>query len=110
VLIVLSKAFESAVPEQDIVSRWGGEEFLILLPGTAQDDAFAQAKRLRQLLGSDALQIERYPHRITASFGVCEFTRGENLEYLLKQADLALYQAKDMGRNQVRVAAKPAKT
>ena len=110
VLIALSKAFESAVREQDIVSRWGGEEFLILLPGTAQDDAFVQAKRLRQLLDSDALQFERYPHRITASFGVCEFTRGENLEYLLKQADLALYQAKDLGRNQVRVAAKPAKT
>jgi len=105
VLIALSRAFERAVREQDIVSRWGGEEFLILLPNTAQADAFEQAERLRQMLDSDALQIERYPHRVTASFGVCEFTPGENLEFLLKQADVALYQAKVLGRNQVRVAA-----
>lgn len=105
VLIALSRVFESAVREQDIVSRWGGEEFLILLPNTAQADAFEQAERLRQLLDSDALQIERYPHRITASFGVCEFNPEENLEFMLKQADIALYQAKALGRNQVCVAA-----
>jgi len=105
VLIALSRVFESAVREQDIVSRWGGEEFLILLPATAQADAFEQAERLRQLLDSDSLQIERYPHRITASFGVCEFNPEENLEFLLKQADIALYKAKAMERNQVCVAA-----
>ncbi len=107
VLIALSRAFESAVREQDIVSRWGGEEFLILLPNTAQADAVEQAERLRKLLDSDVLQIERYRHRVTASFGVCEFVAGEELEYLLKQADVALYQAKALGRNQVR-AASPA--
>ena len=104
VLIALSRAFEHAVREQDIVSRWGGEEFLILLPNTSQADAFEQAKRLRQLVDSDALQIERYPHRVTASFGVCEFTVGASLEFLLKQADVALYRAKALGRNQVRLA------
>jgi diguanylate cyclase (GGDEF)-like protein len=106
VLIALSRAFEDAVREQDIVSRWGGEEFLILLPNTARDDAFEQAERLRRLLDSDALQIERYRHRVTASFGVCESAPGESLEFLLKQADVALYQAKALGRNRVRVAEK----
>jgi diguanylate cyclase (GGDEF)-like protein len=101
VLIALSSAFDSAVREQDIVSRWGGEEFLILLPNTAQTDALGQAERLRQLLDSDALRIERYPHRVTASFGVCEFALGQSLEFLLKQADVALYHAKAQGRNQV---------
>ena len=105
VLIALSRAFESSVREQDMVSRWGGEEFLILLPNTSQADAVEQAERLRQLLDSDALQIECYPHRVTASFGVCEFVAGMGLELLLKQADVALYQAKAMGRNQVRAAA-----
>ncbi len=101
VLVALSRAFERSAREQDIVSRWGGEEFLILLPNTAQADAFEQAERLRQLLDSDALQIERYPHRVTASFGVCEFAPGDSLESLLKQTDVALYQAKVRGRNQV---------
>jgi diguanylate cyclase (GGDEF)-like protein len=105
VLIALSRAFERSVREQDIVSRWGGEEFLILLPNTVQADAVEQAERLRQFLDSDALQIERYRHPVTASFGVCEFAAGDDLEYLLKQVDVALYQAKELGRNQVRVAA-----
>jgi diguanylate cyclase (GGDEF)-like protein len=78
---------------------------LILLPNGAQADAVEQAERLRQLLDSDALQIDRYPHRVTASFGVCEFSTGQDLEFLLKQADVALYQAKSQGRNQVCVAA-----
>jgi diguanylate cyclase (GGDEF)-like protein len=104
VLIALSRAFESAIREQDIVSRWGGEEFLILLPNTPLANAVEQAERLRQLLDSDVLQIECYRHRVTASFGVCEFAAGESLESLLKQADVALYQAKAMGRNQVRAA------
>jgi diguanylate cyclase (GGDEF)-like protein len=104
VLIALSRTFESSAREQDIVSRWGGEEFLILLPDTSEADAVEQAERLRQLLDSDALHIARYPHRVTASFGVCAFAVGQNLEFLLKQADVALYQAKALGRNQVRAA------
>jgi diguanylate cyclase (GGDEF)-like protein len=102
VLIALSRAFESSVREQDIVARWGGEEFLILLPNTTEAEALEQAERLRQLLDSDALHIDRYPHRVTASFGVCEFSVDQDLETLLKHADVALYQAKALGRNQVR--------
>ena len=106
VLIALSRIFEKSAREQDIVSRWGGEEFLILLPNTSAADAVEQAERLRQLLDSDTLQIARYPHRVTASFGVCEFAAGETLEFLLKQVDVVLYQAKARGRNQVSAAPK----
>jgi two-component system, cell cycle response regulator len=74
---------------------------LILLPHTSGANAVEQAERLRQLLDSDTLQMVRYPHRVTASFGVCEFAVGESLEFFLKQADIALYQAKAQGRNQV---------
>lgn len=110
VLIALSRVFEKSTREQDMVSRWGGEEFLILLPNTSEADAVEQAERLRQLLDSDTLQIERYPHRVTASFGVCEFAVGQSLEFLLKQADVALYQAKALGRNQVRAATQTAES
>ncbi|NQD36616.1 diguanylate cyclase [Permianibacter sp. IMCC34836] len=102
VLKALARAFEASVREQDIVARWGGEEFLILLPNTGQADAVEQAERLRQLLDSDKLRIDRYPHRVTASFGVSEYSKGQSVESMLKQADVALYQAKAQGRNQVR--------
>ena len=101
VLKALSRAFEASVREQDVVSRWGGEEFLILLPNTNQPDAIEQAERLRQLLDSDTMRINRYPHRVTASFGVSEYHAGQSVESMLKQADVALYQAKAQGRNRV---------
>lgn len=101
VLKALSRAFEASVREQDVVSRWGGEEFLILLPNTNQPDAVEQAERLRQLLDSDTMRINRYPHRVTASFGVSEYHPGQSVESMLKQADVALYQAKAQGRNRV---------
>ncbi len=102
VLKALSRAFEASVREQDVVSRWGGEEFLILLPNTGQDDAVEQAERLRALLDGDQLAIDRYPHRVTASFGVSQYHPGQSVESVLKQADVALYQAKAQGRNRVR--------
>ena len=102
VLKALSRAFEASVREQDVVSRWGGEEFLILLPNTSQTDAIEQAERLRQLLDGDQLRIDRYPHRVTASFGVSQYHPGQSVESVLKQADVALYQAKAQGRNRVR--------
>jgi diguanylate cyclase (GGDEF)-like protein len=102
VLKALALAFNACVREQDLVSRWGGEEFLILLPNTARTDAVEQAERLRQLLDSEQLKIDRYPHRVTASFGVSEYHQGQSIESVLKQADVALYQAKAQGRNRVR--------
>ncbi len=101
VLKALARAFQAAVREQDVVARWGGEEFLLLLPNTNEAEAVEQAERLRQLLDSDLLQINRYPHRVTASFGVSEYSGGLSVESLLKQADVALYQAKAQGRNRV---------
>lgn len=106
VLKALARAFEAHVREQDVVARWGGEEFLILLPQTLEADAVEQAERLRALLDSDQLRIDRYPHRVTASFGISEYGPGQRVESLLKQADVALYQAKAQGRNRVVVAAR----
>ena len=105
VLKALARAFEASVREQDVVARWGGEEFLLLLPNTGADAAVEQAERLRALLDSDALTIHRYPHRVTASFGVAAWQPGQSVESVLKQADVALYQAKAQGRNRVRTLA-----
>lgn len=101
VLKSLSRAFAGHVREQDIVARWGGEEFLLLLPSTGERSAAEQAERLRQLLDRGEVRVSRYSQALTASFGVCEYTAGEGIKALLKKADVALYRAKVSGRNRV---------
>lgn len=80
----------------DIVGRWGGEEFLVIFPNSNKQEAAEAAEKLR-------IAIEAYPFDVignkTASFGVSEYCTG--VQELLKNADDALYQAKEKGRNQV---------
>lgn len=78
--------------------RWGGEEFLLVLPYCEQAAALLQAERLRERV-ADAEQGEM--GRVTVSMGVAELQRGETLANLMERVDQALYQAKHAGRNQV---------
>lgn len=82
-----------------IVGRWGGEEFLIILPAVSRPDAIAMAERLRHEVSSSPIAgLE-----ITASFGVASFRgQGDDLEQLFGRADERLYEAKNAGRNAVR--------
>lgn len=108
VLKALARTFHASVRAQDVVARWGGEEFLVLLPDTGPDSALEQAERLRRLIDSDQFHVDRYPHRVTASFGVAAWQAGLTVEAMFKQADVALYHAKAHGRNRVSGAASPA--
>jgi diguanylate cyclase (GGDEF)-like protein len=83
----------------DIVARFGGEEFVVLMPATFLDVAMAIAERIRAAISD--LRIEPLPDPITASFGVAERPAGEPGEGLLRRADVALYEAKRLGRNRV---------
>lgn len=93
--------------ELDIVSRYGGEEFIIIQPDTPLAGALVCAERLREMLET---QIgprsglpchENSPQRVTGSFGVAAFQEGETLESMVKRADTAMYQAKEQGKNRV---------
>ena len=88
---------------QDILGRYGGEEFVILLPETPPGTAISIAERLRGFLENQMLRVNGQAIRITASFGVSgqDPVMKENLDSLLNQADLALYRAKGKGRNRV---------
>lgn len=82
-----------------IVGRWGGEEFIIILPAVARPDAIALAERLRQEVSFNP--IAGMP--ITASFGVASYRgQGDDLDQLFGRADERLYEAKNSGRNAVR--------
>jgi diguanylate cyclase (GGDEF)-like protein len=81
------------------VCRWGGEEFIILLPGYNAEQAESMLETLRQSI--DQQQIKP---TVSVSIGVAERLANENIDTLIHRADTAMYQAKEHGRNQVRVA------
>lgn len=97
----------------DMFGRLGGEEFLIVLPGTGTDEAAAAAERIRKCFTTAPIQTEKGPFPITVSIGLTTYTPStERLEEhnpesitrsLLLHADLALYQAKSEGRNCIRI-------
>ncbi len=97
VLKVLSDSVEKDIRKSDLLARWGGEEFIIIMPQTKKDHAQQLAEKLRET-------IEQKPmgaHAITCSFGISEWCEGEELDAVLQRADEALYRAKAEGRNRV---------
>jgi len=105
VIIAFASLLGSNPPAKAIVSRMGGEEFAVLLPGTNLAAARLYAETLRTAFGS--LPIGALPGhvRVTASFGVAEFDGSESLSDLRRRADAALYVSKRGGRDRVSVAA-----
>lgn len=91
----------------DIVARMGGEEFAVLLPETALNEAIETAYRLKKAIAESGLCIEKGMVYVTASIGVAAWCGGTDLDGLLDMADAALYQAKHSGRNNVCVADVP---
>lgn len=86
----------------DLIARYGGDEFVVLLPDTQFEAAQQTADRVRRAIeDGDPLGDHGPPFKVTASMGVSEMQAGDTLESLLKRADAALYQAKLSGRNRV---------
>ena len=97
---IIQQTLES-VRENDLVGRWGGEEFLLVLPETDAPAAARLAERIRARVGAIR---HPGPERITVSLGVARWTAGETVEALVKRADEALYRAKEGGRDRVEVS------
>ncbi|MDB2439224.1 PleD family two-component system response regulator [Hellea sp.] len=84
----------------DIVSRYGGEEFMVAMPNTAEAEALVAADRVRSLIAGTPIFVDGQALQITTSVGVAEVKNGEQLRDVFKRADDALYKAKLAGRNQ----------
>lgn len=97
-LIHIVKLIKSNIREIDLVSRWGGDEFMILLPNTPLTDAWHVADKLRQLIASTPINGLT---QVTMSFGVAELGKDEEPGQLTVRADRALYQSKSAGKNVV---------
>jgi len=102
VLKETAKIFQRLCRESDVVSRFGGEEFLLVLPNTPLDGALADAERIRRAVERNSHWSGNQQFSITASFGVSEWLFcEENSEPALQRADDALYKVKNTGRNSI---------
>ncbi len=99
-LTSVSEIFQASVRDNDIVSRWGGEEFLVLIIGN-QADAVAVAERMRSHIEAQVLEYQGQEIRFTMTFGVSTYVPGYNLSKLIKMADENLYKGKTTGKNKV---------
>ena len=106
VLRALATELRQQVRESDVVGRFGGEEFTALLPCTGDAGAYGIAERLRAGAGRMSVPAADARIRVTVSIGMAVLGQhGHDLFELLAAADMALYKAKDAGRDQVRVYA-----
>ena len=109
VLSVVGKRMKEVLRGSDLKCRWGGEEFLVLLPETPLHGARRVAETLRKELAERPVLWAGEALTITASFGLAQTLPGEiNVQAVIARADQALYRAKDDGRNCVRIAAETA--
>ena len=107
VLRAFADVLRETLRDSDVAGRWGGEEFLLLLPGADGEGAAQLADRVR--VGLASRSIPSVPDlRVTASFGVAEYAGESNTEQLVAGADSALYRAKRAGKDRVERAARAA--
>ena len=100
-LVATSRVLAGAAREGDIVARWGGEEFLFLLPETNLEAARALAERLQKAIRDIRVPVQNAEISLTASFGVAHCLAQENLESMIARADSCLYQSKQDGRDRI---------
>ncbi len=105
VLVEVSRVLLSCLRNEDICSRWGGEEFLLLLPETNIIGAMTVANKIHDAIQMTEFKINKPGIRITASLGLSEYQVGQNFQQLISSASQALKQAKLEGKNQVKAAA-----
>lgn len=90
---------QGCLRQADILTRWGGEEFLVLLKNCPAENALATAEKIRRALQSTIIQYEQNRLHVTASFGISQCRAGETTDALLSRMDQALYIAKQNGKN-----------
>jgi diguanylate cyclase (GGDEF)-like protein/PAS domain S-box-containing protein len=105
-LIAFAESLQQASRRTDLVGRWGGDEFLVILPEVQLKDATTLAERQRAAIVAGVPE-ELKQRGLTGSFGVAEAVLGDSSMTLLDRVDSALYQSKSQGRNRVEAAPTP---
>ena len=98
VLQELSTVIKNTIRKSDILGRWGGEEFLIILPEATKIESVRLANKLREIIRKHKFKIVG---KLTCSFGVTSYIEGDSVDSMIKRVDSKLYQAKKEGRDRV---------
>ena len=101
VLKIIAKSLQVNLRDTDFIARFGGEEFVALMPETSCEEAKIVAEKLRKKIENSPFNFKKEPVQITISFGISEFSKGDTANDVFERADKALYKAKENGRNQV---------
>jgi diguanylate cyclase (GGDEF)-like protein len=99
VLVSIAKIMKTMIRKQDTVGRWGGEEFILLLPESSLQGGRIAAESIRKRLAAETFTFKGHSLVITITFGVSEFNGTVDLDACIKQADEALYRGKSLGKN-----------
>jgi len=102
VLQTIAKTMNSHARESDIIARWGGEEFIFILPKTSKEGALVVAQKLCNTVEKTKINFKNGELFVTVSIGVSTLIEKDSLDTITKRADNALYKAKNGGKNQVR--------
>jgi len=98
-----SKLIQKSLRESDVVARFGGEEFIVLLPHTGIEGAKSSAEKIRKQVATTPYIDATHEISVSVSIGVATFKRNSTIEEMIQEADEALYRAKEGGRNRVEV-------
>ena len=104
VLKIIANVLRKRLRSTDFIARFGGEEFVLLMPNSSLADALAVGEVLRAAIEACPFHFKGEPVTVTVSMGVAQFMPGERSDLALKRADAALYRAKAAGRNRVQAA------
>ncbi len=99
VLKLIAKVVSTRLRKVDFIARFGGEEFVLLMPETTAEQAFKVLDKIRSAVGNTPFRFKEDPVQITISFGMSAFVQEDTLESVFERADKALYKAKSEGRN-----------
>ncbi|MFA6349647.1 MAG: GGDEF domain-containing protein [Candidatus Omnitrophota bacterium] len=100
VLREIAKAIKENIRQVDLVGRYGGEEFSLILPETGKDQALVAAERIRQAVECKLIKVYDEDLRVTISIGISAFPKdGRSCQTIIERADQALYHAKQTGKN-----------
>jgi len=101
VLVQVSEIIKDSLRGTDIVARWGGEEFLVLLPKTNIERGTTVAETIRKNIAEHSINYDGVEHKVTSTLGIASYNTHSNFEETIQRADKALYEGKDQGRNRV---------